>query len=218
MLLPSRDGGTKCNTARSSVRSARSIHAPASSRRPCLKWRTYTRANGTVVGCLGRLRPAGVRCAGAAAGVCAGCCCAVSGPGRQHSHARVMFMHVALFECIACVRAHRRAVPSLLQRRGRPCACSESDVGCRAAGATSAMRNTLIFAWCCVVRVLSVLRVAGASSFPRWTPLRCGWRDCEPAAGALPVTRTVRPLPSPKYSISVRRDGGGCVRACGTAS
>jgi hypothetical protein len=38
---------------------------------------------------------------------CAGCCCAVSGPGRQHSHARVTFMHVALFECIACVRAHR---------------------------------------------------------------------------------------------------------------
>jgi hypothetical protein len=74
------------------------------------------------------------------------------------------------------------------------------------------MWDTLIFAWCGVVRVLGVLCVVGASSSPPWTPSRCGWRDCDPAAGALPVTRTVRPLPSPKYPISVRRDGGGYAR------
>ncbi len=117
----------------------------------------------------------------------------------------------------ACVRI-ARAVPPQLQRRGRPCAGSESDVGCRATGATSAMWDTLTFAWCCVLRELPVLCVAGASSSPLWTPSRCGWRDCDAAAGTLPVTRTVRPLPSPKHPISVRRDGGGCVRVCGTAS
>ena len=89
--------------------SDRSTHAPASNRRPCLKWRTYRRATSTVVTCRRRLTLARVSCAGDAAGVYAGCCRRASGPGRQHSHARVMFMHVTLFEGITCVRGHRRA-------------------------------------------------------------------------------------------------------------
>ena len=79
-----------------------------------------------------------------------------------------------------------RAVPPQLQRRGRPCAGSESYVGRGAAGATSAMRDTLIFAWRCVVRVLRVLRVVGASSSPLWTCSRCGWRVCDPGGGRPP--------------------------------
>ena len=128
-------------------------------------------------------------------------CRAAGGAVAPH---RVLFMHVTLFECITCVRVHRP--------RRASAGCSDS---CRAAGATGAMRDTLILAWCCVVRVLGVVRVAGASSSPPWTCSRCGWRDCDPAAGALPDTRTVGPLPSPKYPISVRRDGGGCVWVCG---
>ena len=100
------------------------------------------------------------------------------------SHA--LFMHVKLLPCITCERCHRRAVPPLPQRRGRPCTCSDSDVGCRAAGATSAMRSILIFAWCCVLRELPVLRVVGASSSPLWTCSRCGWRVCDPGGGRPP--------------------------------
>jgi hypothetical protein len=37
----------------------------------------------------------------------AGCCRRASGRGRHHSRARVLFMHVTLFECITCVRGHR---------------------------------------------------------------------------------------------------------------
>ncbi len=125
------------------------------------------------------------------------------GPWTGNIAVPVSCMSHCLNSSRACV-VIARAVPSQLQRRGRPCACSESDAGRGAACATNAMGDTLIIAWCCVVRVLSVLRVVGASSSFPWTCSRCGWRDWYPAAGALPDTRTVGPLPSPKHPISVR--------------
>ena len=134
---------------------------------------------------------------------------------------RVMFMHVALFECITCVRGHRprRASAAAAMRaavRVQRERCWLSGRGCDECDAEHP-------GFCMVLRSVRAVRGArgGCVVFPtvdtlalRSTRLRRG--------GGRPHRRhadcyTVRPLPSPQHPgpVSVLRDGGTGVRVSG---
>jgi hypothetical protein len=169
-------GGRALNVPLGEHQAARLLHVVGACARPAAAARVMM------------LRALFVLCAAAASALCraAGDAIAITVSWSCRSHC-LNAPRACVVIAVSCV---------WLQRRRRPCAW-RYDAGCGAACTTNVVRDPLEHG--VAVRVCCT---CCASSYLPWTCSRCGRRDCDPAAGALPVTRTVGPLPSPKTRFS----------------